>query len=199
MFTKGPTLRATESSRDMKASIDLLVDKLERQVKHYTDAVTSSHVGTAHIKTATPGKRAWRSSAGDSRCMCGLRRRAGSSSRHRRAETRLSRRAGTAPVLGAAQQARPPLEPATWISTPPPWALAGAAVFGAGAGFVSPPAEIGREQVALVQSCQPDLDAHLADHAIFRRWHVHRRLVAFERQDRLVLAERSAQARRGFR
>jgi putative sigma-54 modulation protein len=30
--TKGPTLRARESSTDMKASIDQLVDKLERQV-----------------------------------------------------------------------------------------------------------------------------------------------------------------------
>ena len=37
IFTKGPTLRARESSRDMKASIDLLVDKLERQVKRYSE------------------------------------------------------------------------------------------------------------------------------------------------------------------
>ncbi len=37
VFTKGPTLRARESSRDMKASIDLLVDKLERQVKRYSE------------------------------------------------------------------------------------------------------------------------------------------------------------------
>ena len=37
VFTKGPTLRAKESSRDMKASIDMLVDKLERQVKRYTE------------------------------------------------------------------------------------------------------------------------------------------------------------------
>ena len=37
VFTKGPTLRAKESSRDMKASIDLLADKLERQVKRYTE------------------------------------------------------------------------------------------------------------------------------------------------------------------
>lgn len=37
VFTKGPTLRARESTRDMKASIDLLVDKLERQVKRYTE------------------------------------------------------------------------------------------------------------------------------------------------------------------
>ena len=37
IFTKGPTLRACESSPDMKASIDQLVDKLERQVKRYRE------------------------------------------------------------------------------------------------------------------------------------------------------------------
>jgi putative sigma-54 modulation protein len=37
IFTKGPTLRARESSPDMKASIDQLVDKLERQVKRYRE------------------------------------------------------------------------------------------------------------------------------------------------------------------
>ena len=37
IFTKGPTLRAKESSPDMKASIDQLVDKLERQVKRYRE------------------------------------------------------------------------------------------------------------------------------------------------------------------
>jgi putative sigma-54 modulation protein len=35
--TKGPTLRARESSADMKASIDQLVEKLERQVKRYRE------------------------------------------------------------------------------------------------------------------------------------------------------------------
>ena len=35
IWTKGPILRARESSDDMKASIDLLVEKLERQVKRY--------------------------------------------------------------------------------------------------------------------------------------------------------------------
>jgi putative sigma-54 modulation protein len=37
VFTKGPVLRARESSADMKASIDQLVDKLERQVKRYRE------------------------------------------------------------------------------------------------------------------------------------------------------------------
>jgi putative sigma-54 modulation protein len=37
IFTKGPTLHAREASPDMKASIDKLVDKLERQVKRYRE------------------------------------------------------------------------------------------------------------------------------------------------------------------
>jgi putative sigma-54 modulation protein len=37
IFTKGPTLRAREASPDMKASIDQLVQKLERQVKRYRE------------------------------------------------------------------------------------------------------------------------------------------------------------------
>ncbi len=37
IWTKGPVLRATERSSDMKASIDLLVDKLERQASRYKD------------------------------------------------------------------------------------------------------------------------------------------------------------------
>jgi putative sigma-54 modulation protein len=40
VFTKGPTLRAREASSDMKASIDQLVDKLERQVKRYRERRT---------------------------------------------------------------------------------------------------------------------------------------------------------------
>jgi putative sigma-54 modulation protein len=35
IWTKGPILRAPETSTDMRASIDLLTDKLERQVKRY--------------------------------------------------------------------------------------------------------------------------------------------------------------------
>jgi putative sigma-54 modulation protein len=37
IFTKGPTLRAREASPDMKASIDMLAVKLERQVKRYRE------------------------------------------------------------------------------------------------------------------------------------------------------------------
>ena len=35
IWTKGPILRAREASRDMRSSIDLLADKLNRQVKRY--------------------------------------------------------------------------------------------------------------------------------------------------------------------
>jgi putative sigma-54 modulation protein len=37
IWTKGPVLRARESSTDMRASIDLLVAKLERQARRYRD------------------------------------------------------------------------------------------------------------------------------------------------------------------
>jgi putative sigma-54 modulation protein len=37
IWTKGPILRAREASADHKASIDQLVDKLERQVKRYKE------------------------------------------------------------------------------------------------------------------------------------------------------------------
>ncbi len=37
VWTKGPVLRAREASADMRASIDLLVDKLERQVSRYRE------------------------------------------------------------------------------------------------------------------------------------------------------------------
>jgi putative sigma-54 modulation protein len=37
IWTKGPVMRARESSTDMRASIDLLVAKLERQARRYRD------------------------------------------------------------------------------------------------------------------------------------------------------------------
>lgn len=37
VWTKGPVLRARESSQDVRASIDQLVDKLERQVTRYRE------------------------------------------------------------------------------------------------------------------------------------------------------------------
>jgi ribosome hibernation promoting factor len=45
IWTKGPTLRARESSVDMKAAIDELVDKLERQVKRYREKRSRRETG----------------------------------------------------------------------------------------------------------------------------------------------------------
>src|SRR5262245_26677799 len=44
IWTKGPVLRARESSEDMKASIDQLADKLARQVKRYKEKRRRRHV-----------------------------------------------------------------------------------------------------------------------------------------------------------
>jgi putative sigma-54 modulation protein len=43
VWTKGPVLRARESSTDMKASIDQLVEKLERQARRYRDKRRRGH------------------------------------------------------------------------------------------------------------------------------------------------------------
>jgi putative sigma-54 modulation protein len=43
IWTKGPTLRARESSIDWRASIDELVDKLERQAKRYQNKRRNHH------------------------------------------------------------------------------------------------------------------------------------------------------------
>ena|SRR5579872_5760284 len=40
IFTKGPTLRAREASADIRASIDQLVENLERQIKRYREKRT---------------------------------------------------------------------------------------------------------------------------------------------------------------
>jgi putative sigma-54 modulation protein len=53
VWTKGPVLRAREGSADMYASIDMLADKLERQVKRYNDR---RHRGRPHHGAAgSPG------------------------------------------------------------------------------------------------------------------------------------------------
>ena len=46
IWTKGPTLRARESSSDWRASIDELVGKLERQAKRYQEKRRNHHVHT---------------------------------------------------------------------------------------------------------------------------------------------------------
>ena len=51
VWTKGPVLRARESSPDMYASIDQVADKLERQVKRYRDRRTrksAQHMAVHH-------------------------------------------------------------------------------------------------------------------------------------------------------
>jgi putative sigma-54 modulation protein len=62
IWTKGPTLRAKERSTDMKASIDLLADKLERQVTRYREKRRrrhreheghGAHGADGHVQTAT--------------------------------------------------------------------------------------------------------------------------------------------------
>lgn len=47
IWTKGPVLRARESSPDMKASIDLLVEKLERQARRYREKRRRSSARTS--------------------------------------------------------------------------------------------------------------------------------------------------------
>ncbi|MFN2466861.1 MAG: ribosome hibernation-promoting factor, HPF/YfiA family [Gaiellaceae bacterium] len=55
IWTKGPTLRAREASGDMKASIDQVAEKLERQVKRYREK-RRRHVGRAEASTGeAPG------------------------------------------------------------------------------------------------------------------------------------------------
>ena len=48
VWTKGPVLRAKEASSDMRASIDLLVDKLERQVSRYREKRQDRRHGDPH-------------------------------------------------------------------------------------------------------------------------------------------------------
>jgi putative sigma-54 modulation protein len=51
IWTKGPVLRAREASPDMKASIDQLADKLERQVERYRDKLTLERRREARSKS----------------------------------------------------------------------------------------------------------------------------------------------------
>jgi putative sigma-54 modulation protein len=51
VWTKGPTLRAREATRDMRASIDQLAEKLVRQVRHYRDKRSRRNARTNHQST----------------------------------------------------------------------------------------------------------------------------------------------------
>ena len=52
IWTKGPVLRARETSTDMKASIDLLVEKLERQAQRYREKRRRSNARGNHDAAA---------------------------------------------------------------------------------------------------------------------------------------------------
>lgn len=54
IWTKGPVLRAREASGDMKASIDLLAEKLERQVKRYRQKRRHEHDRHGRANGAVP-------------------------------------------------------------------------------------------------------------------------------------------------
>jgi putative sigma-54 modulation protein len=54
IWTKGPILRARESSTDMKASIDQLVDKLERQARRYREKRRRGSARNSHPPEARP-------------------------------------------------------------------------------------------------------------------------------------------------
>src|SRR5437763_12962338 len=54
IWTKGPVLRAREASTDMRASIDLLVDKLERQVQRYRQKRRHEHERHERVNGAVP-------------------------------------------------------------------------------------------------------------------------------------------------
>lgn len=59
VWTKGPVLRARESSDDMKASIDLLADKLERQARRYREKRQRRQLArTAHAAQGPAGAEA---------------------------------------------------------------------------------------------------------------------------------------------
>jgi putative sigma-54 modulation protein len=53
IWTKGPVLRAREASSDMRASIDQLVDKLERQVNRYRNQRRSRRRRAARASEAS--------------------------------------------------------------------------------------------------------------------------------------------------
>ncbi len=56
IWTKGPILRARESSDDMRASIDLVVDKLERQVKRYRGKRQRRQISRGTPSAIVPGE-----------------------------------------------------------------------------------------------------------------------------------------------
>lgn len=62
IFTKGPVLRAKGASADMYASIDLVSDKLSRQVKKYRSKLVSHN---SHVRGSLPAEAALAVDFGD--------------------------------------------------------------------------------------------------------------------------------------
>ena len=58
IFTRGPVIRAKESSADMYASIDLVADKLQRRVKKYHDKMQQKNLRHAGAKQAPESAQA---------------------------------------------------------------------------------------------------------------------------------------------
>jgi len=48
IYTRGPVIRGKESTVDMHASIDLVAEKLEKQIKKYKGKVYNNHNNKAH-------------------------------------------------------------------------------------------------------------------------------------------------------
>jgi putative sigma-54 modulation protein len=57
IFTKGPVIRAKEASPDIYASIDLVSEKLERQVKKYRGKIVSHSLGVPKEALVSEGFR----------------------------------------------------------------------------------------------------------------------------------------------
>ena len=83
VFTRGPVMRARESSPDMYASIDLVTEKLQRQAKKYHDKVHHKALRHTAAKAVAPlgGPRGSSSPSGR---PTPARRRPGDRSRRRR-------------------------------------------------------------------------------------------------------------------
>jgi putative sigma-54 modulation protein len=64
IWTKGPVLRAREATGDMKASIDQLAEKLERQVKRYRQKRRHEHERHERANGAAPATVSIRSEEG---------------------------------------------------------------------------------------------------------------------------------------
>ncbi len=75
VWLKGHTLRAREATRDMKASIDELTEKLVRQIREERDKKVSKRNIDKHAHDDGVRCR-WASSAGASRCTSNSRAKA---------------------------------------------------------------------------------------------------------------------------